>query len=153
MEQRHIRSSKNKVRTPEIECMETCPMTGEISTLKQAYADLKPHITELMNANMTAVRGVMQANHDAVMEQFKAVTYRQDIANGRTKKLEERMEKVEETQGVIKSDLDGVVRNQKVVRWIQEHPLKAVAVGLITGFIFAEAASVLSFEQILQWVK
>ena len=151
MEQCNVRKTKNKVRASAV--MEICPRSADIATLQQAYDDLKPYMTELMNANMTAVRGIMQANHEATMEQFKAITYRQDVANGRTKKLEERVDEVDVDISEMHKGIEVVVRNQRVVRWIQDHPLKAVAVGLFIGFLFAEAASVLSFEQILQWVK
>lgn len=153
MEQRRVGKVKNKARASEIDCMEICPRTGDIAALQQAYDDLKPHVTELITVNMTSVRAIMQANQEAIMEQFKGITYRQDIANGRTKKLEDKMDDVDKEFGVVRKDIDVVVRNQKVVRWIQEHPLKAVASGLLIGFVFAYAASILSLEQIIQWVK
>jgi len=70
----------------------------------------------------------MKSFHDVEMEQFKRVTDRQDIANGRTTKIEDRLDRRAIEIEEMKSKGRQIINNQKFWTWITENPIKSIAI-------------------------
>ena len=118
----------------------------DIEVIQQYAEIMMPQIRELINANMTSVRGQMEADHYLAMREFDTIKCKQDKTNGRVTDLERTQRGYDAVGGEI-------IKNQAVIRWAKDHPGKAIAFGTLAAFGFVYIANLLSIQQILSWIK
>ena len=95
----------------------------------------------------------MKSFHDVEMEQFKRVTDRQDIANGRTTKIEDRLDKrAVEIEGMKNKDRQ-IVDNQKFWTWITENPIKSFAIFFLVVWGMATLTAYVDIKTIISLMK
>jgi len=124
----------------------TCNKEAEIASMQTALGLLEPNIEKIININMSSIRAMIEAKHDLEMLEFKSVKEKQDRTNGRVEQLEVIQKGYDKLAGELISDI-------KPIRWIKQHPIKAIGVALLVCFALIYVADSLSIETIISWIK
>jgi hypothetical protein len=146
-----------------INCAQKETLSKIVTSLEFINKD-RESVKELVNDKLTGIHAENMAQydlvmakitalHDVEMEQFKRITDRQDVANGRVTKLEIISENRNKELEGMKTVGREIIRYQKLTRWVANNPFKSLAIGLIVLFMMIVAASYIDAKMALDLMK
>lgn len=130
-----------------------CNKEAEIASMKTTLDLLSPHIQELIETNVGALRDAIASNHNMEMMKFEEVITHQKETNGRVTKVENELDKVYADMEYIRAKGREIISYQKLSRWIQLNPVKSIAIILVVLFFLSTIATLIDIKTTIALLK
>lgn len=130
-----------------------CNKEAEIASMKTTLDLLSPHIQELIETNVGALRDAIASNHNMEMMKFEEVITHQKETNGRVTKVENELDKVYADMEYIRAKGREIISYQKLSRWIQSNPVKSIAIILVVLFFLSTIATLIDIKTTIALLK
>jgi hypothetical protein len=135
-------------------------MQKDISVILEKIKDAKTtkdkeefDIRDIISLKIGSVLAKMESNHQIILHQNEEIISHQKIANGRTKKLEDSRESIDNEIDIINHQINQMISYGKFLRWVSINPGKSVIILVSLIFISSVVVDAIGFKAIIEYIK